>query len=110
MLKEGTSKVARGGQRALKTLGLRRRSRGVPFVAAIAGFALAAGVLLAFSYAREALASVRLRVKPPSGARSAGKGTRANGVPTEATPGAMEGFEADELGRAENEGMHPGRW
>jgi hypothetical protein len=110
MLKEGKSKVARGGQRALETLGLRRRSRGVPLVAAIAGLALAAGAVYALSLARRALAGLALRPKPPSGATSQEKRSGANGTPVEAPPHTMEGAEAEELGRAENEGMHPGLW
>jgi hypothetical protein len=102
MSKEGTSKLARGGRRALVALGLKRRPTRVPLVAAIAGLALAVGAVFALPPARKAWARRTLRAQPPSGEASLGIGMGGNGVHAEA--------ETDALGRAENEGMHPGRW
>jgi hypothetical protein len=112
MSKESTSKLVAGGRRALVALGLKRRPTPVPFVAAIAGLALAVGAVFALPRAREAWARLRLRGKAPPNEGSLGKGTGANGAAAaeEGARRAMEGIEADELGRAENEGMHPGRW
>jgi hypothetical protein len=105
MSKESTSKLLVTGRRALVALGLKRRPTPVPFVSAFAGLALAAGAVFALPRAREAWARLWLRGKAPPNEGSLGKGTGANGVAA-----AAEGPEADELGRAENEGMHPGRW
>jgi hypothetical protein len=113
MSKEGTSKLVAGGRRALVTLGLKRRPTRVPLVAAIAGLALAVGAVFALPRVRKAWARRTLRAQPPSagaspaaprpsGEASLGIGTGGNGVHAEA--------ETDALGRAENEGMHPGRW
>jgi hypothetical protein len=120
MSKEATSKLARHGRRALVTLGLGRQPTGGPYVA-IAGFAVVAGAVFMLSFARKALSGFPRRAKslsmgrdrPParsSGAASAGRWTSTKGVSEDAAHGAMEGSEADELERAENEGMYPSRW
>jgi hypothetical protein len=89
----------------------RRGSRGTPLVVAIAGFALAAGAVFVFSFARKALERLTtLRVKPPPGEASPGKESGANGAPNKATRREADGSEADAIGRAENEGLHPDRW
>jgi hypothetical protein len=111
--KKGTSKLAASGRRALVALGLKRRPTGVPFVAAIVGLSLAAGAVLAlFPRARKALSRQTIRAKRPLVEASFGSGVSANGVSTAGEPArrAVEGLETDELGRAENEGMNPGRW
>jgi len=108
MSKAGTSKLVAVGRRALVTLGLKkRRTTPVPFVAGIAGLALA---MFALPRAREAWARLKLRARPSSDETSHGKGTGANGAlaAPEGARRAMEGLETDEIGRAENEGMHPG--
>jgi hypothetical protein len=120
MSKEATSKLARHGRRALVTLGLGRQPTGGPYVA-IAGFALVAGAVFMLSFARKALSGFARRAKSPSmgrdrpparssGAASAGRWTSTKGVPEDAAHRAMERSEADELERAENEGMYPSRW
>jgi hypothetical protein len=120
MSKEAKSKVAHHGRRALVTLGLGRQSTGGPYVA-IAGFALVAGAVFALSLARKALSGLARRAKSPStgkdrpparssGATSAGKWTSTKGAPEDAAHRAMERSQADELERAENEGMYPSRW
>jgi len=94
MSKDSTSKLVAGGRRALVRLGL------------------AVGAVFALPRAHKAWARLTLRAKPPSGEASVGNGTGGNGVPVEAEAAqrAMEGPEMDALGRAENEGMHRGRW
>jgi hypothetical protein len=82
----------------------------MPFVVMIVGFALAAGTLFALSFARKALEGLTtLRVKPSPGSASSVKQNDPNRAPTESTRRARDGSEADALGGAENEGMHPGR-
>jgi hypothetical protein len=112
MSKEGISKLVAGGRRALAALGLKRRPTPVPFVAALSGLALAVGAVFALPRAREAWARLWLRSQAPPNERSLGNGAGANGAAAaaEGARRATEGPEADELGRAENEGMHPGRW
>ncbi len=110
MSKEGTSKLMAGGRRALVTLGLKRRPTPVPF-GTLAGLALVVGAVFALPRVREAWARLKLRRQPTSDEPSVRKGTGANGA-RPAAEGArprMEGPE-DDLGRAENEGMHPCRW
>jgi len=83
----------------------------MPLVVTIAGFALAVGAVFVLSFARKALERLTtLRVKPPPGEASPGKKSGTNGAPSEATRREADMSEADALGRAENEGMHPDRW
>ena len=120
MSKEATSKLARRGRRVLVTLGLGRQTMEGPYVA-IAGFALVAGAVFVLSFARKALTDFSRRAKSPStgearpaarssGATSAGKPTSTKGTPEDVPHRALDGSEADELERAENEGMYPSRW
>jgi hypothetical protein len=108
MSKEPTSKVARHGRRALVTLGLGRRSTGGPYVA-IAGFALVAGAVFVLSLARKALTGLAPRAKSPSTGKDRPL-ARSSGAPEDAAHGAMERSQANDLERAENEGMYPSRW
>jgi hypothetical protein len=121
MSKEGTSKLVAGGRRALASFVLKRRSNRVPVGGVLIGLALVGGAMFTvIPIVRRALA--RLAVGGGDASEGGGNRTAARGhdeataqyvqsgsigMAAEAAQRAADRSEADELGRAENEGLPP---
>ena len=93
MSSQGPSKVALGGRSVVAAIGLQRAHAKFPVGAAVAAMVLIAGAALA-PLARRAWAHLALQAKPSPNDVSVGNGALPN--------------DAEDLGRAENEGMPPG--